>query len=49
MKEDHHILYGYQNQKLTTLIIQKENRVVLLSLSFTPTPQQIQKMINYYK
>ena len=49
VKEDHHILYGYQNQKLTTLIIQKENRVVLLSLSFTPTPQQIQKMINYYK
>lgn len=48
VKQDNNVLYGYTDQTLTALIIQKEKRIVLVSVSFTLNPQQIQSIIQYY-
>lgn len=42
------VTYGYYEDKLTTLIIQKENIVTIVNFSFAYTDTQIQTIIDYY-
>lgn len=48
VKQKDNILYGYTDNDLTSLIIQKENRVTLISPGFELTDQHIQIIINFY-
>lgn len=43
------IIYGYNQNTLTTLIIQKDNIIALVSFEMDITPMQIDKIINFYK
>lgn len=49
LEEKNNVLYGYVNDTLASFIIQKDKRVVVVSLSFAPSEKQIQTIIDYYK
>lgn len=42
------VSYGYDDQHLTTLIMQNENIVTIVSINFEYTDEQIQTIIQYY-
>lgn len=48
VKAENHIIYGYLNQKMNTIIIQNENRVIMILSSFSFNEQQIQTIIQFY-
>ncbi|MEG0547239.1 MAG: hypothetical protein RR518_00465 [Coprobacillus sp.] len=49
IKLKENIIYGYYDDTLTTLIIQKDNVVALISFEMDITQEQINTIINFYK
>lgn len=48
VKEHNRVLYGYVDKDLTTLIIQKEKNVILVSVTFPLSQDQIDTILNHY-
>lgn len=46
--EKENVIYGYTEKDLTTLYIKKENRVILVSVTFSLSQDQIDTILNHY-
>lgn len=48
VQNKNNILYGYQEAQFTTLIIQNNNKVIIIAFGFEPHEKQIEKTIQFY-
>lgn len=49
IKKEDHVIYGYLDQQLSSLIIQQNQSVILISFNFNLNQDQIQQIFQFYK